>query len=96
VKQTGDTISNFEGIVLNVHKARLQSSSFQTDNNGDRSDRGSWKVRRGLVHADPAKEGAAISFVHGFVANDGSYVFIHGNGGDVEGVADPTATALAS
>lgn len=88
-------IENFEGIVLNVHRARLKPQFFQIDDNGDRTSRGSWKPRRGLAHSNVAKDGADIDSIYGFRAADGCYVLLYTTDDVVVGVADVTTGVIS-
>lgn len=59
-------ITQFGGVSLDAHRARLQPGLFQVDQNGDRDKQGSWRRRRGRLHTTAPKQASAVQTLIGF------------------------------
>lgn len=65
-KRGRTTIDKFDGVALDVHRARLPNGLFQTDLGGDRHQRGSWQTRRGMLHTTVPKQTGPVVSIIGF------------------------------
>ena len=66
MKSPDEAITDFQGIAKDIAPAKLPPQLFQEDLGGDRTKRGSWKRRRGFLHANVAKMTDAITCIAGF------------------------------
>jgi len=68
-----EVISKFDGIATDIHRAKLPDGLFQVDQNGDRHDRGTWKVRKGYKHSDLPKASSAVLTLQGVELPGGDF-----------------------
>ena len=66
MKSPDEAITDFQGIAKDIAPAKLPPQFFQEDLGGDRTRRGSWKRRRGLIHTNAPKTDNAITCITGF------------------------------
>lgn len=96
---------DFSGTQLDAHRARLDPSKFQVDQNGDRFDRGTWKRRRGHRRLDLTKQAAAIRSLigvelpgtdYGLVAISGANAVGRTNAAELSMGGTPGVTSLST
>ena len=76
-----ESIDDFQGVVKDIAPAKLPPHFFQEDLGGDRTKRGSWKRRRGLIRTNVPTVASAITcitgfhmpFSHGYIIAEGVY-----------------------
>lgn len=67
------SVRDFRGTAKDVHRARLDQGYFQDDEGGDRFERGTWKVRRGMRHTSVPRLDSAITSIIGFELPGGDF-----------------------
>lgn len=97
-------IDRFSGMALDAARTALPPDQFQTDEGGDRRERGTWRTRRGMVKSnlDRTNAGARVKALHGLEIVEGHAALVL-SGTRSDGFADPTtgtgedaATSLAT
>ena len=98
MKSPDEAITDFQGIAKDIAPAKLPPQFFQEDLGGDRTRRGSWKRRRGLIHTDAPKTDNAITCISGFsMPFSYGYIAVEGveiNGTTNLGIQDDTVLLL--
>ena len=84
MKSPDEAITDFQGIAKDIAPAKLPPQFFQEDLGGDRTRRGSWKRRRGLLHSDTPAVASAITCITGFHMPF-SYGYIVAEGTNIQG-----------
>jgi len=85
VRTSGQRITEFNGVKLDVHRSSLSDGKFQADNGGDPKKKGSWSRRRGMRHTDIAKATNGIDTLLGFATADGVFALLVVDGANVNG-----------
>ena len=66
MKSPDEGITDFQGIAKDIAPAKLPPQFFQEDLGGDRTRRGSWKRRRGLIRTNVPVVASPITCITGF------------------------------
>ena len=66
MRSPDEAITDFQGIAKDIAPAKLPPQFFQEDLGGDRTKRGSWKRRRGMIHVNIVKQASPITCISGF------------------------------
>lgn len=77
--------SEFQGRAGDAHRSKLPPGVFQEDVNGDRFSQGSWKRRRGMIHADIPVLTTVSETIFGFEIPGGEYGLVFGGTTVVQG-----------
>lgn len=71
------SVSEFRGQSTEFHRAKLPADLHQVDEGSDHFQKGSWKVRKGMLHTDLPQGTGAITTLLGFVVPDGNYGLLY-------------------
>lgn len=84
----------FTGVQRDAHRSRLGEGRFQEDVNGDRSDEGTWKRRRGYQRMAVERQDASVTTIFGFELRGADFGLVVVSGTDAEGVVNAALLEL--
>lgn len=87
---------DFKGVQKDAHRARLSDGKFQTDQNGDRFNQGTWRRRRGHRRLDVTKQAAAVTTLIGFELPGSGFGLLGAAGAEAIGRTDAAELAMSA
>jgi hypothetical protein len=77
--------SDFKGIHLRTHRAKLSIDTFQVDENGTRYQERTWRVRQGFSRASVTAQPLPLEGMYSFAGEDYILRFISVSGTNIDG-----------